>query len=107
MAPPEIHWHERLVSEGIANRQQGLRFRVIYFQSPPSVSTRVSVKDRYGRETAITANHESGLTGYAGIDEVIPGMTRTCAPFAVKVEYLDPVDNSWNDAVGYEFLPRQ
>jgi len=106
MAPPTIRCHERVGQEGAKNRQRGMRFRIIYFQSPIGVATRVSIKDRFGLEKQIAARKESGLTGYAGIDEFVPNAARDHGPYLVKVEYLDPEDNSWNDAVGYEFLPK-
>lgn len=105
LAPPQIRWHERLAQEGTKNRQRGMWFRIVYRQAPMTVSTRVTIKDRFGLESQFTADRAAGLDGYAGIEEFLANTTREHAPFLVKVEYFDPDEDSWGDAVGYEYLP--
>jgi hypothetical protein len=106
LAPPSIQWHERVAQEGTKNRQRGMRVRIVYRQSPISVTTRVSIKDRFGLESQFPSKRDPSLPGYAGIDEFLPNATRDNAPFLAKVEYQDPSDNAWADVVGYEYLPR-
>uniref|UniRef100_A0A7C4LKY7 Uncharacterized protein n=1 Tax=Schlesneria paludicola TaxID=360056 RepID=A0A7C4LKY7_9PLAN len=106
MAPPTIRWHERLAEEVIHRRQRGMHFRVIYFQAPLEVTTRVAIKDKYGNELFFAARRLEALGSFAGIDEFVPNATHQGGPYAIKVEYHDPDEKSWSDAVSYEFLPK-
>lgn len=106
MQPPTILWHERTANEIVFRRQRGMRFRIIYQQTPVVINTRVAIKDKSGNELRFAAQRLEAMGNFAGIEEFVPNASWQGGPYAAKVEYLDPNDGSWNEAITYEFIPR-
>lgn len=107
LEPPSIRWHERAASEMVFRRQRGMRFRIIYQQVPVTVTTRVAIMDKSGNEVRYTARRLDPVENFAGVDEFVPNATWQGGPYSVKVEYHDPQDGSWSDAIAYEIIPRE